>query len=172
MTLAAKMLTVLLLTLALSIPALAQEDSTATKTFELTLYGDVPEGETFIASYDIQDSEDPITELLLCGPEAARVCQGGDGTLYTASAELQTGFPSPYRIQFRRLRINRTFAELVESIEADTTNSAHYRFPSGDDMPDQLPDTGAGGLAGPGMPASSVAILAFIAVRAYRSRPR
>ena len=159
-----------------------------TKTFELTLSGDVPAGETFAVGLycELKYNEGEGELLLFCSdsddpsvPAGTEPCEG-DGTTYRLSVELPMG--DTLRTTFYRgfgLGPNtEAFHEVTETINADMTNTAYYTFGkgtgAGDDqetpdnqqdgdnkdsgagevpddqqgeMPEELPDTGAGALA-------------------------
>ena len=203
-----------------------------TKTFELTLNGDVPAGETFYVVYAETDREAAEgTFLIFCGDaelinsEPSDVDCVGEGTVYTQ----EIAVPAGTEIFFSFGHVpdqgeGEGFHEGTETINADITNTAYYTFGKGtgagdeqetpdnqqdgekpdtgagevpdnqqdgedkdsgagdeqetpDDqqgeMPDELPDTGAGGLAG-GLPLGSAAagasLLAASAYGAIRRR--
>lgn len=131
---------------------------TVTKTFTLALTGDVPEGTAFSATYG-RGIEDIV---VFCGEIETRgsgpVCEGG--RTYSAEVELARG--STIEVAYRRERAGsgETFYETTETLTADAVNAAYYRFGgTGDaapDMPQEMPDTGAGVLAT--VPASWAAV--------------
>ncbi len=175
------MLMALVLALALAAPALAGgdgQDDTVTKTFELTLYGDVPADQVFELGYVTREmvespGEAAIPTIQFCGsvqdPSAAQIisrqaCEG-NGTVYTAEVE----FPSDTEVAYRYFTLRPSDVrgtsdeffksydgerpdgpEDYETLNADITSSAWYRFgPAGDEqLPGRMPGTGAGGAAG------------------------
>ncbi len=167
-------LTALVLALLLVVPVLAggdEQEDIVTKTFKLTLYGDVPEDRVFGAFYYVSPQTHPAGLIQFCGPDvpggeapsqvaSEQDCQGG-GTAYTASAEFDTG--TGIFVEFVTLSVNdpqntlEIFAESpeledpesleYEVLNTDTTNTASYRFgaDNGQQTP-QMPTTGAGGM--------------------------
>jgi hypothetical protein len=148
-------------------PENGTEARTVTNTFQLTLYGDVPEGESFGVEYS-DPSASPVPPLYFCGPETEVACTG-NGTVYTKTVT----FPLNFRLHFRFFRgftqsLNfELFYEDFKTLSSDMTTSAYYTFgdaapgngtqDDADDTPDvptRLPDTGLGGL-----PLGSVAAL-------------
>jgi hypothetical protein len=139
-------------------------DDLVTKTFELKLNGDVPQGETFYAAYAETDRErSEGTFLIFCGDaelmnsEPSDVDCVGDDTVYTQEIKVPAG--TEIQFSFGRLSAGddegEVFHKGTEVINADMTNDAHYTFGkgtgAGDDkqgeVPGEMPDTGAGGLA-------------------------
>lgn len=138
-----------------------QQEATVTKTFKLTLNGDVPEGETFSVGYDVPPAEVRLG-VTFCGADSGVECVGG-GTIYTQSVELEQGST----IEFDFVRSDAStrepgggdpeiFLSGTEPLNTDLTSSAYYTFDTGDtqqggdtgqQMPEELPETGAGGLA-------------------------
>ncbi len=135
-----------------------------TKTFELKLNGDIPQGETFYAAYAETDRENAeATFLIFCGDaelinsEPTDVDCVGDGTVYTQEIQVPAG--TEIRFSFGRISAGddegEVFHKGTEVISADKTNSAHYTFGTdtgADDdqqgeVPGEMPDTGAGALA-------------------------
>ena len=131
-----------------------------TKTFELTVTGDVPEGTAFFAAF--VDASADGTEgsiLVFCGdpglqtggaePQAA--CEAG---VFTRTVEIAAGTT----IEFAFVRTSpgdeegETFHAGRETLNADMTNTAFYTFGKGTgagEVPDnqqegEKPDTGAG----------------------------
>lgn len=167
----------LALLMMLAVPVMAQngsEGDTVTKTFELTLNGDVPADHLFTVHLTPVRDCGPVCapeQVKFCGKtergEAMRVLSDedcvGDGKAYTYSAELPEGMV----LRARWIRIDlstgtsEVFRATEETIDADMTNTAVYTFGTGvgddkqddtkDDqqgeMPREMPDTGAGGLA-------------------------
>jgi len=147
-----------------------QRAGTATKTFELTLNGNVPEGQAFNVDYN-PTGVDHAFILPLCGRGADTKCEGG-GTVYTVTAEIDVG----RRIAVRFVRVMTAteeaeiFLEYTEMLGSDTTNRAHYSFSNaaredGRETPDQIPNTGAGGTAG-GLPVRNTAAAAVFLIGA------
>jgi hypothetical protein len=161
---------------------------TVTKTFELTLNGTMPEADAYYVAYAEADrvgSEASI--IVLCGEPGFESTPGeaaceGDGKVYTGTAE----FPEGTEIEYGFFRKQAADAEAerfhsgTETLDADMTNTAWYTFGGGsddvkqddddkdtgtgagddrqDEMPEELPDTGAGGLArGATLPLSNAA---------------
>jgi len=159
------------------ISASAQAGDTVTKTFELTLNGDVPEGQAFNVSYN-RTGADGAASLPFCGRGTDTKCEGG-GTVYTVIAEETAG--KSIDIRFVRVMTEtetaETFLEYTETLDSDQTNSASYTFAAtagnDKDMPDQLPDTGAGGLPGPGLAIGGLAApLAILLAGCYAALRR
>lgn len=133
---------------------------TVTKTFTLELTGDVPEGTAFSATYG-RGVEDIV---VFCGEIETRgagaACEGG--RTYTAEVEFARG--STIDVAFRRERAGsgEIFHRTTETLTADAVNAAYYRFGgTGDaapDMPEEMPDTGAGALAAAGAPWGAIAV--------------
>ncbi len=151
-----------------------QQGEMVTKTFKLTLRGDVPEGEAFYVVYgDPLVADAPGEVLVFCGvvddSESGRDCVGG-GMVYTASAEVEEG--SEIYVLYQREGSNQEpFVSTIEVVNSDMTNSGWYAF-SGDmdndhqgGVPDQLPGTGLGGMAGvAGLPIGNVAAVLSLLV--------
>jgi len=82
----------LILALAIVTPVGAQDSEVQDVTFELTLYGDVPEGEAFQTIYGyIQGGGSESPPLWFCGIEGTPVCQG-NGTVYRQTVSLDGSF--------------------------------------------------------------------------------
>lgn len=199
MKILASTLTALMLALLLVVPAPAggSTQDMATKTFKLTLYGDVPSGQVFGVLYTTQGTQAP-TIVQFCGPELQGVgpnirriseesCSGG-GTAYSFDAE----FPQGTKLAFRYLtgpaddpQASQTFYTSIEgdgapsdtgdfeTLDADLINSAYYDSDTGrggaGDGPGapQMPDTGAGGLSDEGSPPGGTAALAALVAIGY-----
>ncbi len=153
----------------LAFPALAQRQGTITQTFRLTLYGEAPEGVSFAISYNPLPTEPggdprlPNTNLLVfCGLSTDVSCRGG-GTTYTESVEVPSGYEA---MQFAyaivapgaHLQTGTAFAEdrgAAGERQLGETIVANYDFDierggldsDPQEMP-ELPNTGAGGIAG------------------------
>lgn len=158
--------------------ALAGDDEQVdkfTKTFRLTLYGNVPRNEVHTVRLFTDDPDDPtggVVFICLGQPEPGDPTPDciGNGRLYNSTVELRAGT----RIQYAFLRFNLAqpdedpvaYAEGAETLNSDLTNAAYYDYNTGKggkgDGPDapQLPDTGAGGTAGKGFPLGN-AVAAF-----------
>ena len=132
----------------LAIPAMAQggsEGDTITKTFELTLNGEVPEGDIFVLEYPYPSGQS-FGDIVFCGSADTGECLGG-GTVYTTSVEATAG--SSERFAFGRLPGGGSaeiFHEGTVVADDDKTISAEYTFGTGE-TPEEMPETGAGGLA-------------------------
>jgi hypothetical protein len=121
-----------------SIPARAENEGMVTKTFELTLNGDVPEAETF--QFGANAGGDAGVVGVFCGRSLkgtmVRKCVG-DGAVYRETVEFPRG--STIRFVFTRV-IGRdsdgaedgieVFHEGTETLDGDTTNGAYYTFGS------------------------------------------
>ncbi len=113
----ASTLTALALALLLTVPAFAGGDEggdTVTKTFAITLYGDVPEDRSVAAIYFTREQVEAgfsgETVIIFCGqvpredlnPEAEVItastedCEGGAGTTYTQEVALKRGTELTY----------------------------------------------------------------------------
>ncbi len=164
-----------------------QQQEMVSKTFKLTLNGDVSEGEAFRVEYGEQGTRQGAREsFTFCQPEEVsgagpKVCEG-NGRAYTTTVD----FPVGTTITFVFRRVDPTsgggevFHSGTETLNSDMTNSAYYTFgandqqtgdndqQSGDDtqqLPEEMPNTGAGGMAGTGLlPALPLATLTFLAV--------
>ncbi len=166
--------------LALAAPAAAQEGTATQVTFELTLHGDVPTGEAFLANVSyVQGGGNELPQLRFCGFEGTPVCEG-NGTVYWETF----GLDKAYVYRFSRVSggEGHKFFEGTEEPEEDQVVRAYFDYGSdnnedGDDqqgdtqqsqdsdqqMPEQMPATGAGGLARSGVPAAAVlATLPFL----------
>ena len=156
----------------LAIPAMAQhdgEEDTVTKTFELTLNGDVPQGHGFSVNFHLDDDPSGEGGIAFCGSTGSPAEPGiepceGDGTVYSAKVELDRGTT----IAFTYLSLpggdepDRPFNVGTETLDADMTTSTEYTFfgdGERDDKqggardgtrgktPAEMPDSGSGGLA-------------------------
>jgi LPXTG-motif cell wall-anchored protein len=155
----------------LTLPAFAhpaQQSDEVIKTFQLTIYGDVPPGTAFSVTYG---SLDNFAQRVFCGPVEGIVVPTptctGNGAVYTVVTDKPRGDTLNFRYQIHRggELTGTTFYEGTETLNSDMTNTAYYTFettaPGNDqqDMPSQLPDTGLPGLPLGGL-AGSVALLA------------
>jgi len=148
-------LVLLALFAALTGTAVAQEPEMITKTFELTINGTVPEGETFVASvfFNPTDGGD-VENLLFCGGFSDVECTGS-GTVYRQRVEIPQGATARYTVQRGNESDGGTtvdiFAEGREMLTGNRTNSVSFTYPGVDDdqqeMPAEVPATGAGGVA-------------------------
>ncbi len=183
-------LTALTLALLLAVPVLAQggdQGDKVTVTFELTLYGDVPQDQAFGVFHPTAE-DDPRQRapiILLCGQvegfEPGADCAGG-GAVHAGSLKLERGT----RLAYAFVRVAEADPEntaeifystptnkeaepaVFEPVDHDATFGAYYRFGPDDDrqMP-EMPDTGASGMAGAGLrlgPAAAVAMALLITV--------
>ena len=177
------------LLMAMAIPVMAQDGSegdTVTKTFELTLNGEVTADQLFTLLYTpVRDggAAGGTEQVIFCGvpdPQPDEVvvsdedCVGG-GNTYTYSAEFPVG--TVLSVQWFRIGPDTGPREVVrateETLDADMTNTVEYTFGAGDDQqapdnqqdgedkdtdtgagddqqaetPEEMPETGAGGLA-------------------------
>jgi len=122
----------LVVALVLTLPAFAQhsQQTTVTKTWTLTLEGDVPPGESFGVEYRDPAGRD-VAPLSFCGPIAASGCSG-NGTSYTRTLVVPQGFDLYFRI-FRGQPFSPDFEPIQdgwETLLADSTTAAHYRMPA------------------------------------------
>ncbi len=123
----------LVLTLMLTLPAWAQRPQpqpTVTKTWTLTVYGDVPPGESFGVEYRDPAGRD-VAPLSLCGPSAASGCTG-HGTTYTQTLLVPQNFDLYFRI-FRGQPYSPAFESIQdgwETMTADSTTAVQYRMPA------------------------------------------
>ncbi len=143
--------------LLLTAPTAAQEQDAAAISFELTLYGSVPEGDIFGVVYSFRQQGGSSNEqiVLLCGGDSGVECEG-NGTVYRHSdvafnPYLGYGF-------FRRVDSNgENIVRDTATVTRDSTFQAYYDYRTGTggfgtgpedekDMPG-IPDTGAGGMA-------------------------
>ncbi len=151
-----------------------QQADMVTKTFQLTLHGDVPAGEAFAVTYGLPET-DEFNIIVLCGSSAQYgaaqdECMGG--TTYSGSAERSAG--SGLHFAFIRLTDGKITQEGIfhsgtETLAADMTNSAWFRFEAAKDtqddqqkMPSKLPNTGAGGLPGAHVSVGALAAAASV----------
>lgn len=158
------------------------------KTFTLTIYGEAPEGDSFFLYYNPPGFRRPLVEIIVfCGePDSVyypdiEPCQGG-GSVYTERLELERGDELRF-VLFHAGDVDAEDRQEIlrdtETITSDVTNRAYYDFDTdqggagdGSQAPD-LPDTGAGGMAGGGLPvANGVGGLALLIVGAYAWRRR
>ena len=150
-------------------PAEAQQEDSVRLTFELYLSGDVPEGEEFRLGFLAprpQPGGSGIPLLYLCGGPRGEiegpfgpplVCVGREEP-YTGIRGGSKGATVTYRF-FRvpdggRQGDAETVSEGTVRLEEDATIAAYYRYPGGEkpSVPSEMPDTGAGGLAGAATP--------------------
>ncbi len=162
-----------------------------TKTFTLTLKGDVPEDAIFPVFYATRDQiaadpEDP-TIFLFCGQpptefglEPKADCEAG---VYTHTVQFEAGT----EIALAFARASETDPESFEffhqsfdgeqpsaddpgdfeTLNTDFTNSAWFTFTAGDDQQGKMPampNTGAGGIAGSTLPIGQLAGALSLAV--------
>lgn len=161
-----------------------QQGAVATKTFRLSLNGDVPEGETFVTFLTLTapDGTERDIAAVYCGTfrdvEEAD-CEGSE--VYDEELAVSVGST----ITFETVRIpagtttRQQFHQGSETVNADMLNTAFFNFPgAGDDrqgdsqddqqdLPEAMPETGAGGTAS-GLPVGSLGLaLALLTARGY-----
>jgi hypothetical protein len=158
-----------------------QATPTATKTFQFTLYGNVPADTSFGVEYN----RPPEGEALyFCGPKTGIVCTG-NGTVYTQTATVPLGFNMEFRF-FRGFSRDPSFEPIFEGTEvvsSNMTNTASYNFGgTGTGAPQQantgneqqmlaqLPDTGADGIAGSVAGAGALLMVIGYGVLIYAGR--
>ncbi len=132
----------LALALNMTLPVFVQHPpaaQTVTKTWTLTLDGDVPPGASFGVEY-----RDPagrtVAPLVFCGPSAASDCTGA-GTTYTHTMMVPHGFELHFRI-FRGQPFSTDFESIQDGWEtmiADSTTAVQYRMPADDHTRTLLP---------------------------------
>jgi len=159
-------------------PATAQQEEARYKiTRELTLYGDVPPGETFFFAYDYPGRPgDRPWPIVLCGGDSGVECRG-HGTVYRSTIRVFASvFERWSKIQYIFGRnsqlshpnyehkelgglgylphiypnmeiIHACIGDCQQTITGDTTLSAWYRFPEAEQAVPRMPQTGAGGMA-------------------------
>lgn len=187
------------------------QQAMVTKTFKLTLYGDVPEDQVFRVVYAegdhlpgrLEQPQVPIGGVRFCGSTRgvpAPKCEGGDGTVYTARVTFRLGTTITFSFRgFGSLDQEEEFHSGTETLNSDITNPAWYTFASEDagdaqddkqtggeeqgdqqagdeqeeqqdadvtrddqqEVPEELPDTGAGAMAPLGTALPLAAIAAF-----------
>ncbi len=200
----ASILLALTLALVLTIPALAggEQDDMVTKTFKLTLHGDVPAERVFEVKYLTEEqarSGANPTAIQFCGsvqdPGAVRIISReacvGNGTIYTAELE----FPRGTRLAYMYFTLlasdpvgtDETFFSSIkgpgepggpedfETLDEDMVNFASYqsRTADGDGQAPEMPDTGAGAMAGTNLPIyAGMALFSLVAAVGYGVRRR
>lgn len=127
---------------------------TVTKTFELTIEGDVREGESHAVVYATSDPENELDVIVFCGSpdlegNPTPECEG-NGTVYTGSVDLPAGTEVAYA--FGRLNVNEPedpefYEEGLETVESSMTNEAAFTYAGGGDD-DGQDDDGQDGAAG------------------------
>ncbi len=156
-------------------PKAGSGTATVTKTYELTLYGNVPTGTAF--SVEVENQTTGSAEgVWLCGSEGTSECEGGTaGSVYTVTRQ----YPAGTVLTFTWTRWipgdpeGNPFATGSETLSRSMTNSAWFRFSGADNVqddtedkqqvqvdqqpaakvsteqqiPTQLPKTGGGGMA-------------------------
>ncbi len=179
--------------LVLVVPALADtgqggdtQQDTVTKTFKLTLNGNVPEDQVFEVTYGIREEIEQglkLSTIQFCGPgpdpeNSPRVSEEackGNGTVYTPTVEFPRGSQIAFRyFTLRPGDVEGTFVEFhksydgempdgpedYETLTSDVTNSAWYSFGGDQQAPSQMPATGSGGAArGSGLPMAAVSLI-------------
>ncbi len=159
-----------------------EQGDMVTKTFELTLYGDVPTDQLFAVGYATREQlvdgafPDPVPYILFCGtlsegddaPTQVVVegaCIGGKGTTYRADVELQRGAELAYFFvrasntdpnlfdAFLTTPINEELKPTAfETLDSDATNAAYYRYGAAAGTTPGMPSTGAGVMASGHLP--------------------
>ncbi len=196
----ASTLTALALALLLAAPAVAggEQGNTVTKTLELTLHGEVPQDRVFGAFYYVSAETHPAGLVQFCGPQveggeppsqvvSEKACTG-DGSVYRAEVEFDRG--TGVFVEFVTLSVSdpqntlEIFTEIpepenpeslrYETLDADATNSAWYRFEAGgNQQTPQMPATGSGGMSNDGAPVNGIAVgLSLVAAGGYAVRRR
>lgn len=202
----------LTLTLLLAAPVLAGGDGrsdTVTKTYKLTVHGNVDAAEDRVFFVEHSAEGDATAEhplfIRFCGPDFSSLvpepgftfpkasnykteCAGNDAE-YIASVRMKRGsrlyfgFSTALLSDLRSGREPQTFFTTnsgdevedpgdFETINADTTNTAWFRFGETDQQMPGMPATGAGGMPGSGVPAGSAAALALLTAGGYAVRRR
>ncbi len=129
----------LVFALVLTLPAFAQrpqQTQTVTKTWTLTLHGDVPPGESFGVEYRDPAGRE-VAPLFFCGAQAAVTC-AGQGRVYTLTLVVPHRFELYSRI-FRGQPFSPQFESLQdgwETMTTDSTTAAQYRLPADTGMDD------------------------------------
>jgi len=152
--------TALLLVLVMAVPAQAKEhkDNYITITFELTIYGDVPEDQEFQVLWGYTpppNGSEAFMPPRFCGPTPGLYahkppCEG-HGKVYRESVEVPKGRWFGYLYgRFGTSPKDRDFWLQGEFIAVrDVVIRAWYRFPeTHEEFMPKMPQTGAGGMAG------------------------
>lgn len=172
------MLVALAITLMMVSAALAQDEDTYEVTFQLTIYGEAPTGESFRVQGARLGAHKLTPGGLFCGREDADKgyiigprCNGG-GAMY---ATRPSAFASGERVQFNFdwLGVDGTLTTFFEDIREATQNitiSAYYDFRTGQGgagngvQQPGMPNTGGGGTVAGEVPAgTTLAALACLA---------
>jgi len=144
------------------------DQETVTKTFQLTLYSEVPPGELFTVGGT------GINILVLCGGASTTTPCRGNGSVYTASIEYRRGTEATFRFIRNEDKPNarEVFGERTETLLRDTVNAAAYTFDAtpGPDAPTQLPDTGARGRVADLLFGSAAQVIALLLLGGYMLR--
>lgn len=166
-----------------------EQQEMVTKTFELTLNGDVRADQAFGVVYGTSDEPEEFNPIAFCGQAGGNLppkedCKG-EGTVYTADVTLAKGTSIIfvfYRVTEGDPETYETFHQGTETLNTDMTNTAWFTFGgagagddqqddqqtgAGDDqqdkdIPDALPETGAGGVAGSFSGSGIVALLTLL----------
>lgn len=109
-----------------------EDDGVVTKTFELTLLGEVPEGESFGFSYGavFPTGEEPSDIVVLCNDSALTGAQAPpceSGGIYSESVTFPEGTELTYSF-FRDIQQGIEFQSGSELLNSDRVNSASFRF--------------------------------------------
>lgn len=167
------------LALVLAAPALAggSQQGMVTKTFKLTLYGNVPATKGFALSYLTSPQPQRPNLIVFCGqakgglPPVKVVDPGpckGNGTTYTVTMQFKQGTTLFYGYVVALLSDPNTTSQIFagnltgngrnihpaggpEILTSNITNSAWYSF-GGNGQTPRMPDAGAGGASRPGLP--------------------
>lgn len=109
-----------------------EDDGVVTKTFELTLIGEVPEGESFGFNYAaiFPTGEEPSDIVVLCNDSAlagAQVPPCESGGVYSESVTFPEGTELTYSF-FRDIQQGIEFQSGSELLNSDRVNSASFSF--------------------------------------------
>lgn len=159
----------LIVVLVLAAPAAAQEGDAIPVTFELTLNGDVPAGEAFLANISyVQGGGTELPQLRFCGFEGKPACEG-NGTVYRQTLALDKTYV--YRYSRVAGGEGHIFFEGTDEPKEGQVIRAYFDYGSADkegadteqgdnqqsedtdqQMPEEMPATGVGGTAGSSVP--------------------
>ena len=172
-------LAVLAMLAAPALTARAQDQELVGISFELTIDGDVPQGETFEVVVGRQGSDDLSVDVF-CGegvqnlgrPAVAPDCAGG--TTYSTPGPVPFTAGETVWYVFRRQGADgviEDFRNGVVELDEGTTVRVTYDF--GNPVAPRLPDTGAGATVGVASPvAPMAAVLPVVAAGLYMLRRR
>ncbi len=169
-----------------------------TKTFELTILGTPPAGESHAVLYETDDPDDTSDGLIIFCGDVKPDCEG-DATVYTGSVSVSAGSEIAFR--FGRLNENDAedpvfYEEGTEVLLEDVTNAVTFDYGTGgktdggddqqdgttgsgdddtdgdDDKPGEVPTTG-GAMGGATLPlGSAAAAFSLLATSGYLVRRR